>query len=369
MKLTGWLAAALTAWGLGLAGNAAMAQVDADKPGDLFKTLDKNADGKLTASEVSEDQKRFFDRLVRVGDADKDGELTRSEFEKATSRDADTPAAGQPDRPDARRPGSGRPGQPGPDGARSPLEFFKRLDRNADGKVTLEEVPEAMRSRVKPLFERIGKEEITLQDLQKVGPGPANRRPEGQPGQSPRRPGEPDGKRPENPQTRRPGDAPRPGSGQAPAFFRELDQDGDGALSRGELERAATLLEKLDRNGNGKLEIFELFAGRGNGSPEGRPDANSTGRPQRPGNQPPQEGRRPTEGGPAKDGRPQRPDGSNDRSPAQQGFGQLDKNADGFVSRDEATGRLKENFDRIDKNGDRKLAIEELRAVFNRPRD
>jgi Ca2+-binding EF-hand superfamily protein len=352
MKLTGWLAAALAVCGLGLAGNAAMAQDEADKPGDLFKTLDKNNDGKLTSSEVSEDQKRFFDRLVRVGDTDKNGELTRSEFDKATSRDADNPAAAQTDRPDARRPASGRPGQPGSDRARSAQEFFKRLDRNADGKVTLEEIPEAMRSRMKPMFERFGKDEITLQDLEKLRPGSSNRRPAGQPGQN----------------SRRPGDMPRPGNGQAPAFFRQLDQDGDGALSRSELERAATLLEKLDRNGNGKLEIIELFAGRGTGSIGGRSGGDAR-RPQRPGDQPSQEGRRPAEGGPAKDGRPRRPDGAKGRSSGQKGFGQLDKNGDGFLSRDEAPGRLKENFDRIDKNSDGKIAIDEVRAAFSRSRD
>jgi Ca2+-binding EF-hand superfamily protein len=353
MKLTRWLAAVLTVCGLGLAGNTAVAQDESEKPGDLFKTLDKNSDGKLTASEVSEDQKRFFDRLVRVGDTDENGELTRSEFDKATSPDADTPPAGQPDR----RPGGGRPGQPGSNGARSPQDFFKRLDRNADGKVTLEEIPEAARSRMKPLFERIGKEEITLQDLQKLRPDSAGRRPEAKPGQGSRRPGDSDGKRPENPQSRRSSDSPRSGSGQAPAFFRELDQDGDGALSRRELERAAALLDKLDRNGNGKLEIIELFAGRGNGSSGDRPGGNSTGRPQRPGDKP------------SPEGRPKRPGGAGDRARDFQGFGKLDKNGDGFLSRDEAPGRLKENFDRIDKNGDGKISGEEVRALSTRSRD
>ncbi|MBC8290079.1 MAG: EF-hand domain-containing protein [Planctomycetes bacterium] len=371
MKLTGPLAALIA--GLALTG-AAMAQND-EKTDDLFKTLDANSDGKLTAGEVSEDQKRFFDRLLRVGDSDKNGELTRAEFEKATSRNADETAPSPSDRrPAAGQPGN-RPGQRGADRARNPEEMFKRMDRNKDGKLTLDEIPEPFRNRMKPLFERVGKDAITVEDLKKLGGRPTDRRP---------------GTNSNRPEGRRPGDAPRPDQpnrpgdnqrrGAGPAFFRELDQNKDGALSKAELERAAMLLGKLDRNGNEKLELSELF-GFGDGGP-GRPRPDGAGRPgdrpQRPDDQPgttdrprrPGEtpSRRPENSQP--EGRPEnRPGaGGNSQARLQENFKRIDKNNDGFLSRDEAPEKLKENFDRVDKNSDGKISVDEIRALYDRSR-
>lgn len=84
---------------------------DGDKPESLFKQLDKNSDGKLVADEILEKQTRFFERLVRIGDADKNGELTQAEFSKATSETADAPSRNPNGNRPGRRPGVSSPGQ------------------------------------------------------------------------------------------------------------------------------------------------------------------------------------------------------------------------------------------------------------------
>ena len=138
-----------------------MAQ-DGDKPANLFKQLDQNNDGKLVADEIPEKQARFFERLVRIGDADKNGELTQAEFSKATSETADAPSRNPNGNGPGRRPGVSAPGQI------DPLEFFKRLDKNGDGKVAKSELPDQFAQRLAPAFEKLGKDEITLEEFQKL---------------------------------------------------------------------------------------------------------------------------------------------------------------------------------------------------------
>ena len=124
-------------------------------PAQLFKELDKNGDGKLTSDEVPEDRRSFFDHLLRTGDKDKDGALTLAEFVEAS-------------KPSERRPAGAGEG-PGPGDERpDPERMFRRFDRNADGKLTLEELPEPMRERLKPAFERLGKTEITREEFARI---------------------------------------------------------------------------------------------------------------------------------------------------------------------------------------------------------
>ncbi|MEM6330727.1 MAG: hypothetical protein AAF790_10805, partial [Planctomycetota bacterium] len=71
----------------GQAGSGPPAPVAGDR---LFGQLDANSDGLVTADEVTNDNRRLYDRLLRRGDRDGDGALSATEFAKALT--PDTPA-------------------------------------------------------------------------------------------------------------------------------------------------------------------------------------------------------------------------------------------------------------------------------------
>jgi len=112
----------------------------AQESDDIFKGLDKNDDGILVADEVPEAQRRFFDRLVRAGDKNEDGKLSKAEYQ-ATLKEDERPA-GQPERTRGDRPERGR-------GRFNPDDLFDRFDTNKDGKLAKSELPEqaALRNR------------------------------------------------------------------------------------------------------------------------------------------------------------------------------------------------------------------------------
>ncbi len=65
---------------------AQLAQADDDaKPAAadneaLFKQLDKNSDGQVAEDEIPQEKRRLFRRLLRTGDKDGNGKLSREEF-------------------------------------------------------------------------------------------------------------------------------------------------------------------------------------------------------------------------------------------------------------------------------------------------
>jgi Ca2+-binding EF-hand superfamily protein len=130
-----------------------------------------------------------------------------------------------------------------------------------------------------------------------------------------------------------------------------LDENGDGEISKAEIEGATAALTGLDKNQDGKLAGEEIRprgpGGRGPGGPEG---------PGGPPDRPP---------GPGPDGGP---DGAGFADRMMERLKQADSDGDGKISKDEAPERLQENFDRLDGNADGFLDAEEMRAMAGRYR-
>ncbi|MEZ5945097.1 MAG: hypothetical protein R3C18_27230 [Planctomycetaceae bacterium] len=358
MKRVRWGAACLAALGMT---TAAWAQEGG--PADLFSKLDTNKDGKLEASEISEEQTRFFERMVRVGDKNEDGVLTLDEFQSA-STDQTAPSA-QPG--PGRGPGGRGPGGRGPGGPPfGPEQIMERFDKNKDGKLTRDELPEDARERMGRMFDAAGKDELTAEDIGKQFRAGMERGRE--------------------------------------EFVKRMDRNNDGKLSRDEIPEPmrARMGRMFDELGTDEVPIdrvLEIVA-QGEGRPEGgrppgpprdgaRPvredgapprEFRPEGGPPRDGDRPrpegaPRDGERRPEGGPPREGDRPGPPREGERPPGpprgpREGEGGpmfrgpalmqiLDKNKDGQLSREELAAAA-EAFGELDRNDDGQLDMREL---------
>lgn len=113
-----------------------------------FEALDANHDGWVTKAEAAKDPTAGYDDLLRVGDANHDGRLSRGEFESANNEIL------------ANGPGFAR-------GEDQPEALFVQWDENRDDKLSLDEVPASARPTLQRMLESLGRKEgsVTFEEF------------------------------------------------------------------------------------------------------------------------------------------------------------------------------------------------------------
>ncbi|MFM2094130.1 MAG: hypothetical protein RIS70_1254 [Planctomycetota bacterium] len=231
----------------------AVAAAADDASQELFTKLDRDGDGVLTREEVGDENARMLQRLVRRGDKNQDGKLGRDEFLAAVKETAEQNDPNNPPRPDA------RPDQ-NPDRRPPPQQIIRQFDKDGDGKLSKDEVPERMRENM----ERIDTDRdgfVTVEELQSAFRAMARSRNEA--GTPTERPGTPT-ERPSTP-TERPS-TPTPGReqlGNDPAAERPNagapDRPAPNAANPEQETRAIeSMFDNRDENRDGKLTADEM---------------------------------------------------------------------------------------------------------------
>lgn len=219
-----------------------------DQVGDLFRKLDANSDGRLEKTEMSESQNVHFVRILRISDGDRNGILTQEEMSQGL-----------------------RPPEP----MTPPQQAFRdrlkkadprKMDRNGDGQITSDEVPEAMRGRFEKRLKESGKSSVSVEALTQLLRGtqdseakPASSRKKKQAAgasESSEKKSDPASNSAAKRDPLR--EQRKPGSDLA-SRFEKMDQNSDGKLTSEEMpERLKARFGKLDADGDGSVSIQEL---------------------------------------------------------------------------------------------------------------
>ena len=227
----------------------------------LFVQLDADQSGGVTREEVPEEHHRLFDRLVRRGDADGNGQLSAEEFAKALTPSSSAKPIEQTRSAD----------YPGAEAVRL---LLLKLDTDRDGNLTRKEAPKELRS----VFDEISKQadrnkngELDRGELSRAGrqlarrAGRLARQQDWDVQRELRKIQAKQGKEANRFDRRiEPMQALRDPK-QAASLFKRLDANGDNKLLVSELperlqERVGRLLKRADTNRDGEVSQKEFVA-------------------------------------------------------------------------------------------------------------